>query len=158
MKTETEMHSQHEAQHVPCPRRKRGGLLLDIILGLLLLVGLIYGAYSYFQQGSTSQDLADINSRFVALSAEVRAQHANSVNYPNTLNTAFVRNNSTIKESQFRNVTIAATGGQTFTIAIGNLSDVVCNRLLTADLGPRSSGAACTGTAGSRVLTVTYTG
>lgn len=146
------------AAPVPASRRKRGGLLIDIILGLLLLVGLLYGAYSYFQQGSTSRDLASINSRFIALSSEVRAQYANSVDYPATINATNVRTNSTIKPAEFRNVTIAGSGGNTFTIAIGNLTNVICTRLLTADLGPRSSGAACTGAGDNRTLTVTYTG
>ena len=139
-------------------RRKRGGLLLDIILGLLLLVGLIYGAYSYFQQGSTSQDLSSMNSRFVALSSEVRAQYANASGGYTTGNiTTAVQGASTIKPSEFRNVTITGAGNS-FTIAISNLSTVVCTRLSTSDLGPRSSGATCSGTGETRTLTVTYTG
>ncbi len=126
-------------------RRKRGGLLIDIILGLLLLVGLLYGAYSYFQQGSTSRDLAAMNSRFIALSSEVRAQYANATTYgaANANITTAVQNGSTLKPAEFRNVTITGNGN-TFTITITNLDSVVCTRLQGADLGPRSTVAGAT--------------
>lgn len=139
----------------PVNRRRRGGLLIDIILGFLLLGGLLYGAYSYFQQGSTSGDLATMNSRFVALSAEVRAQNQHLVNYPTTITAANVRAASTMPEAHFRNVAIAGSGGNTFTITITNIDEVVCTRLQNADLGPRSAVAAGTDCSGG-ALAVEY--
>lgn len=143
-------HAAGDAAH--CDRRKRGGLLIDVILGLLLLVGLLAGAYAYFQQGSSSSEQSALNSRFVALSADVRQQYFTVSGYGTGDITTAVESASSLPASAFDDTVI--TGGSNFTIEISGIPENICNNLALQNLGPESTADATSCSTGS--LTVTY--
>lgn len=53
-------------------RRRRGGMLIGVILGLILLAGLLASVLSYNQQASTTAETMKLNNNAFLISNEVR--------------------------------------------------------------------------------------
>lgn len=70
--------SEPDIRTAPCPpgsiaRRQRGGLLVNVLLGMALLGALVAGAYASFQQAGTQDDIMRVVKNSHYLSNEVRA-------------------------------------------------------------------------------------
>ena len=62
-------------------RRSRGGMLIQVILGMLLLAGVLAGAYTYYRKGDLDRQIMDVQTRMNVIVWEINRTHGNVGTY-----------------------------------------------------------------------------
>lgn len=62
-------------------RRSRGGMLIQVILGTLLLAGLLAGAYSYYRKGDLDRQIMDVQTRMNLIVWEINRAYGSVGSY-----------------------------------------------------------------------------
>lgn len=112
-------------------RRTRGGLLISVVLGLLLLMSLLAGTYGYFRQGADAREVSRITQKAQVASAEARMMWKHTLSASSGGWAAELANIATIAPHNFNGMQIHVdpTDSNIFELRFSNVDAGTCRRL-----------------------------
>ena len=127
--------------------RQRGGLLLNVLLGMVLLAALVAGAYASFQQASAQNEVMRVVKNSHYLSSEVRALARTTAQNSGQAWSEAISALVHAAPSQFDAFTLHLDplDSNIFELRFAGLDNTTCRRLRDnpAMLGPGLSGVRC---------------